>query len=149
MARRRNGFGARAALLFALCAVASVARADEHKLALQVSDSDPVKMSAVLDIAANVSRAYSGRGDEVDIAVVAFNAGIAMLVADRSPVAERLVQFEKSMPNVRFEACEASLKSVEKHEGKAPPLLPGVTTVEAGVIELISLSEKGYTIVRP
>ena len=150
MTRRSDSARALAALLFALLAAAAPTRAaDEHKLALQISDNDPAKMTAVLDIAANVSRAYTGRGEEVDIAVVAFNAGIGMLLADRSPVGERLVQFERSMPNVRFEACKASLEGVEKREGRQPTLLPGVTTVEAGVVELINLSEKGYAIVRP
>ncbi len=138
-----------AALLFSAFALAP-ARADEtHKLALQVSDDDPAKMRAVLDVAANVSRTYSGRGEEVDIAVVAFNAGIGMLLADRSPVAERIIGFGQSMPNVRFEACEQTLHGVEQREGKAPPLLPGVIKVEAGVVELITLGEQGYTIVRP
>jgi len=133
-----------------LALAAGAARAaDPHKLALQISDADPAKMTAVLDIAANVSRHYTGKGEEVEIAVVAFNAGIGMLLADRSPVAERLTQFERSMPNVRFEACNATLAGVEKREGKRPPLLPGVAVVDAGVPELMDLSEQGYTVVRP
>ena len=133
-----------------LALAAGAARAaDPHKLALQISDADPAKMTAVLDIAANVSRHYTGKGEEVEIAVVAFNAGIGMLLADRSPVAERLTQFERSMPNVRFEACNQTLAGVEKREGKRPPLLPGVAVVDAGVPELMDLSEHGYTVVRP
>ncbi|HYA73722.1 MAG TPA: hypothetical protein VEF36_11260 [Roseiarcus sp.] len=133
-----------------LALAAGAARAaDPHKLALQISDADPAKMTAVLDIAANVSRHYTGKGEEVEIAVVAFNGGIGMLLADRSPVAERLTQFERSMPNVRFEACNQTLAGVEKREGKRPPLLPGVAVVDAGVPELMDLSEQGYTVVRP
>ena len=133
-----------------LALAAGAARAaDPHKLALQISDADPAKMTAVLDIAANVSRHYTGKGEEVEIAVVAFNTGIGMLLADRSPVAERLTQFERSMPNVRFEACNQTLAGVEKREGKRPPLLPGVAVVDAGVPELMDLSEHGYTVVRP
>ncbi len=144
--KRRTFLGA----LFAGVLAAGAAHgADSHKLALQISDGDPAKMTAVLDVAANVSRHYSGKGEEVDIAVVAFNAGIGMVLADRSPVAERLTQFERSMPNVRFEACNQTLLGVEKREGKRPPLLPGVTVVDAGVPELMDLAEQGYSIVRP
>ena len=70
----------------------SLLAAEPHKLALQISDDDPAKMRAVLDVAANVSRHYSGEGQEVDIAVVAFNGGLDMLLADRSPVRERMMR---------------------------------------------------------
>ena len=38
-----------------------------HKLALQISDNDPVKMNTVLNVAANVSRHYSDLGEEIEI----------------------------------------------------------------------------------
>jgi len=38
-----------------------------HRLALQISDDAPEKMNAVLNVAANVSRYYSERGEEVAI----------------------------------------------------------------------------------
>ena len=122
---------------------------ESHKLALQISDADPVKMHAVLDVAANVSRHYTGQGEEVDIIVVAFNGGLDMLLADRSPVKERLIGFAKSMPNVSFIACGNTLETLARKEGALPPLLPGVTVVETGVATLMDLAEKHWTIVRP
>ena len=41
-----------------------------HKLALQISDNEPDKMNAVINVAANVSRFYSDRGEEVEIEIV-------------------------------------------------------------------------------
>jgi intracellular sulfur oxidation DsrE/DsrF family protein len=69
-----------------------------HRLALQVSDSD--KMNAALNVAANVSRHYSNLGDGVEIAIVAFNAGLHMRRADTSPVKARRESFAQGMPNV-------------------------------------------------
>ncbi len=106
-------------------------------------------MRAVLDVAANVSRYYSGRGEEVEITVVAFNGGLDMLLADRSPVKERMMNFAKSMPNVSFVACGNTLDTLTAKEGKRPPLMAGVTVVDAGVAALMDLSEKNWTIVRP
>lgn len=123
--------------------------AEPHRLALQVSDDDPAKMRAVLDVAANVSRHYSARGEEVEIVVVAFNGGIEMLLADRSPVKERMANFVKSMPNVTFKACGNTLETLAAKEGRQPPLMPDVEVVEAGVAALVDLAEKHWTIVRP
>ena len=123
--------------------------AEPHRLVLQISDDEPAKMRAVLDVAANVARHYSGQGEDVEIVVVAFNGGLDMLVEDRSPVKERLTNFLKSMPNVSFVACGNTLETLAVKEGKRPPLMQGVGLVQVGVAALIELAEKNWTIVRP
>ena len=128
---------------------ASAQAADPHRLALQISDDDPVKMRAVLDVAANVSRHYSGQGDDVEIVVVAFNGGLDMLLDDRSPVKERLLNFLKSMPNVSFIACGNTLETLAAKEGRRPPLIAGIIVTQVGVAALMDLAEKNWTIVRP
>ena len=138
-----------AALLFVPLAFASANAMEKHRLALQISDNNPAKMNAVLNVAANVSKYYADKGDEVEIEIVAFNAGLNMLRKDKSPVLERLKSFQQGMPNVSFMACENTLASMTRHEGKEPPLVDNATRVPAGVVTLIELGEKGWTIVRP
>jgi intracellular sulfur oxidation DsrE/DsrF family protein len=53
------------------------------------------------------------------------------------------------MPNVAFMACENTLDAMTKTEGKEPPLVDNATRVPAGVVTLMELGEKGWTIVRP
>jgi intracellular sulfur oxidation DsrE/DsrF family protein len=138
-----------AALLFLPLALGAAQAMEKHKLALQISDSDPAKMNAVLNVAANVSKYYSDKGDEVDIQIVAFNAGLNMLRQDKSPVLSRLKSFKQGMPNVAFMACENTLEAMTRNEGKEPPLVENAQKVPAGVVTLIELGEKGWTIVRP
>ena len=138
-----------AALLFVPLAFASAGAMEKHKLALQISDGDAAKMNAVLNVAANVSKYYSDKGDEVEIEIVAFNAGLNMLRTDKSPVLERIESFKQGMPNVSFLACENTLAAMARHEGKEPPLVDNATRVPAGVVTLMELAEKGWTIVRP
>ena len=135
-------------LLLPFAAAPSLA-AGPHRLALQISDNDPVKMNAVLNVAANVSKFYSDQGQEIEIEVVAFNAGLNMLREDKSPVKPRLKSFKESMPNVSFMACQNTLDAMTRQEGKTPPLVTNATLVPAGVVRLIELGEKGWTIVRP
>ena len=122
---------------------------EKHRLALQISDASPEKMNTVLNVAANVSKYYADKGDEVEIEIVAFNAGLNMLRADKSPVLERLKSFKQGMPNVSFMACQNTLDSMTRHEGKRPPLVDNATLVPAGVVTLIELGENGWTSVRP
>lgn len=138
-----------AAFLLLPLAVAPANAMEKHKLALQISDASPEKMNAVLNVAANVSKYYSDKGDEVEIEIVAFNAGLNMLRADKSPVLERLKSFKQGMPNVAFMACQITIDSVTRHEGKEPPLVDNAGRVPSGVVTLIELAEKGWTIVRP
>ncbi|KAF0097343.1 MAG: signal peptide protein [Rhodospirillaceae bacterium] len=123
-----------------------------HRLALQISDGAPEKMTAVLNVAGNVARLYAETGDEVEIRIVAFNAGLNMLRTDKSPVLDRLKSISESMLNVTFDACGNTRDNMAKIEGKKPeeiPLFAKATVVKAGVVTLIELSEKGWTIVRP
>jgi intracellular sulfur oxidation DsrE/DsrF family protein len=128
---------------------AAMAAGKPHKLALQVSDNDADKMNAVLNVAANVSRHYADRGEEVEIEIVAFNAGLHMLRLDTSPVKERLQSFKDGMPNVVFDACDNTIQAMKKREGKDIPIVANARVVPAGVVTLIELGEKGWTIVRP
>jgi uncharacterized protein len=120
-----------------------------HRLALQVSDNDPDKMNAALNVAANVSSFYADKGEEVEIQIVTFNAGVHMLRADTSPVKPRLASFKSGMPNVSFKACQNTIDAMARHEGKAIPIVDNAESVPAGVVTLIELSEKGWTLVRP
>jgi len=140
------------AAVLAVVALPALATDKVHHLALQISDASVDKMTAVLNVAANVSRHYSEVGEEVEIRIVAFNAGLVMLRTDKSPVLTRLKSVSESLPNVAFEACGNTRDSMARNEGKKPeeiPLFAGAKIVTAGVVSLIELGEKGWTIVRP
>jgi intracellular sulfur oxidation DsrE/DsrF family protein len=135
-----------AALLLLPLVCAPAVAAEKHKLALQISAD---KMHAVLNVAANVSKYYSDKGEEVEIQIVAFNAGLHMLRDDTSPVKPRLKSFQQGMPNVSFMACQNTLEAMARKEGKEPALVENAERVKAGIVTLIELGEKGWTIVRP
>jgi intracellular sulfur oxidation DsrE/DsrF family protein len=137
------------ALLLLPLAISGAQAMEKHRLALQISDNDPDKMNAVLNVAANVSKYYTDKGDEVEIQIVAFNAGLNMLRADKSPVLTRLKSFKQGMENVSFMACENTLDAMTRKEGKEPLLVENAKRVPAGVVTLMELGEKGWTIVRP
>jgi len=120
-----------------------------HLVALQITDNDADKMNAVLNVAANVSKYYSDKGEEVEIQVVAFNAGLHMLREDTSPVKPRIASLAKSIPNVSFKACQNTIDGMGKREGKDIPIVAEADRVPSGAVRLIELNENGWTILRP
>jgi len=121
-------------------------------LAAMPASAADKKMNAVLNVAANTARYYAGIGEEVEIRIVAFNAGLNMLRTDRSPVLARLKSISESLPNVTFEACANTRENMARNESKRPeeiPIYANARIVPSGVASLIELSEKGWTIVRP
>lgn len=136
----------------ALAATPALAADKPHRLALQISDETPDKMNAVLNVASNVARHYSAKGEEIEIRIVAFNAGLNMLRTDRSPVLARLKSISESFPNVRFDACNNTRENMARNEGRKPeeiPLFADAKVVPSGAVELIELNEAGWTILRP
>src|SRR4051794_12521266 len=99
-------------------------KAKIHHLALQISDESPEKMTTVLNNAANVSRYYSEKGEEVEIKIVAFNAGVNMMRTDKSPVLERLKSVTESLPNLTLEVCGNTLDGMAHRENKKVSDIP-------------------------
>ena len=121
---------------------------DQH-IVLQVSDDNPGTFTKVLNNATNMTKAFNDAGQQVEIRIVAWNAGLNLLREDKSPELKRVVGFKSSMPNVKFEACGNTIKGMTKKEGKAPPIVADATVVPGGIVEAIQLSEAGWTLIRP
>ncbi len=116
----------------------------EHHLALQLSDNDPKKEGLVISIAYNLLKFYGP--DKVAIEVVTFGPGIDLLKADN---ANRKLVDSLVAQGVRFDICGNTLDTIARETGQRPAVNPNAVEVEAGVAQLLSLAENGYTIVRP
>jgi intracellular sulfur oxidation DsrE/DsrF family protein len=149
-----RGFGG--AVMAALMAVAipSLARAEqaplpdkpfaEHRIVLQLSDGDPKKQSLVISVAYNLLKFYDP--DKVAIEVVTFGPGIDLLRPDNTnrKLVESLVA-----QGVRFDVCLNTADTIERESGQRPEFIPVATPVQVGVGQILSLTENGYTLVRP
>jgi intracellular sulfur oxidation DsrE/DsrF family protein len=50
---------------------------------------------------------------------------------------------------VRFDVCVNTLDTIERETGKRPAILPKAIPVQVCVGQILSLTENGYTLVRP
>jgi intracellular sulfur oxidation DsrE/DsrF family protein len=137
-----------------LAMVCSVARAQpaplpdkpfaEHRIALQLSDDDAKKQGLVISIAYNLLKFYDP--DKVAIEVVAFGPGIDLLRPDN---ANRKLVESLVAQGVRFDVCLNTVDTIERETGHRPEIIPAATPVQVGVGQILSLTENGYTLVRP
>jgi hypothetical protein len=116
----------------------------EHRIVLQLSDNDPKKQSLVISVAYNLLKLYDP--DKVAIEVVAFGPGIDLLFPDnanRQRIESLVAQ------GVKFDICLNTVDTIERETGKRPPYIPAAIPVQVGVGQILSLTENGYTLVRP
>ena len=155
LAYRRSivrGFGG--AVIAAVAMVSSLVRAEqaplpdkpfaEHRIVLQLSDNDPKKQGLVISVAYNLLKFYDP--DKVAIEVVTFGPGIDLLRPENTnrKLVESLVA-----QGVRFDVCLNTADTIERETGKRPEFISVATPVQVGVGQILSLTENGYTLVRP
>ncbi len=127
-----------AALAFTL---ATAVGAADNRVVIQVSDNDSGKWHLALNNAQNLQAAL-GKGN-VDIEVVAYGPGIAMLKAD-SLVGNRIEDAGKD--GVRVIACENTMKNQKLVKDD---MLRGIAYAPAGVVQIMERQKQGWSYIRP
>jgi hypothetical protein len=116
----------------------------DHRIVLQLSDSDAKKEALVISVAYNLIKAYDP--DKIAVEVVAFGPGIDLLRAEnanRQRVESLIAQ------GVKFDVCLNTLDTIERETAKRPAIIPDAIPVQVGVGQILSLTENGFTLVRP
>jgi len=114
----------------------------DQKIVLQISDPNPFKQTLVLNVASNIIKHYGE--DKVDIEIVAFGPGLRLLF-DGNANAGRIDGLAQK--GVRFSACSNTVRNMSKKH--AIKLGSHAVKVKAGVVQIIGLVKKGYTLIKP
>jgi len=138
-----------AAFVVLASAFAALAEGVTHYVAIHVDQNDPKVMNMALNNAKNVTAYYEAQGDKVVVELVAYGPGLNMLLAGRSPVADRIAAMSLEMEGLSFSACGNTHRKMSAKAGEDLPLLDEAKMVPSGVVRLISLQEQGYAYIRP
>lgn len=111
------------------------------KAVIHVNFSDSERQKHGLKNVANMLKEVKGKSE---IEIVCHGQGIGLLVEDKTEHAAEVARLQEE--GVRFAACENTMR--EKSIDKAG-LLPGVTTVPAGAVEIIQKQQEGYGYFKP
>lgn len=112
-----------------------------YKLVVQVSDNEPARWNLALNNIKNVQDDVGAAN--VDIEIVAFGPGIGMLKLE-SPVGARVAEAMKA--NVKVLACENTLRAQKLGRDD---MLPAISYVPAGAVEIMKKQAEGWSYLRP
>ena len=130
-----------AALAPGIASAQTQARTKKDKVVFQMSDADPGKWGLALNNMRNVQVELGE--EDVDVELVAFGPGIAMLKAE-SVVGNRIAEALKN--GVKVVACENTMKAQKLVYAD---MLPNIGYVPAGVVELMHKQQQGWAYIRP
>jgi intracellular sulfur oxidation DsrE/DsrF family protein len=132
-----------AALLF--CALfclslTAIAQNKAHKVIFVVTSSDKNEWPTATTLTDHFLAGI--KPEPADVEVLSYGAAIPIL-AKGSPVAKEIADLQKF--GVHFVACRNAMRA---HNISEADLLPGVTSVPSGVVELVRKQEAGYAYVK-
>jgi intracellular sulfur oxidation DsrE/DsrF family protein len=133
----------------ALLMTAGQSMAEKIHIAFHVDENDPAVMNMALNNAQNVQSYYAAQGDEAVIEIVAYGPGLNMFVAGKSPVADRISTMSLEIDDITFSACGNTHRKMSQKAGTDVALLPEAQIVPSGVVQLVTLQQKGYAYIRP
>jgi len=120
---------------------AQPAAAPKNRVVIQVSDAEPAKWNLALNNARNLQSDLGTANVEIEI--VAYGPGLAMLKRD-STVATRVD--EALTTGVKVFACGNTMRAQKLTQ---PDMLPAISFVEAGVVEIMQKQQQGWAYIRP
>ena len=126
----------------------SQAVAATDKLVIHINENDPALFQDVLTNIENIQAHYAASEDDVIIEVVAYGKGITMLLADTSPVADRIEFLQFAYDGLTFTACGNTLDARAKHHDTIT-LLDNVTMAQTGIVRIMELQQQGYSYLKP
>jgi len=124
---------------------ANADEANTHKVVIQVSTDDARTQKIALNNAANILKGYEP--GEVTVEIVAYGPGLSILTK-KNKNSKRIANMSFN-DDLKFSACSNTMNKIKKKTGKLPKLTKGVRVVPSGVIQIITLQEKGYAYLRP
>ena len=129
-----------AALVLMSFGVAQAETARDH-VVIQVSDGVPGKWNLALNNAKNAQEAFGK--DKVDVEIVVYGPGIDMLKME-SEVGNKV---DKAVADgIQIVACQNTMKAQKLTQAD---MLPSVSYVPAGVVEIIRKEQQGWAYLRP
>ena len=134
-------FFRKALLSTTLLALSAGAAMAQNKVVFQVSDADVAKWNLTMNNVRNVQQDLGA--DKVTIEIVAYGPGIGLLKLE-SPLAQRIA--DALSQRVQVVACENTMTAQKITRSD---MLPNISYVPAGVVELMQKQQQGYAYIRP
>jgi intracellular sulfur oxidation DsrE/DsrF family protein len=137
---KRRSFLLLAAFLVLGMSSFSFAQTKTHRVLFALLSGDASDWQVTVG---NINNLIKGLApDEVEIEVVAYSQGLG-LVKNGSSMAKEVADLQEK--HVKFVACQNAMRM---QHVEAKDLLPGVGMVPAGIVEVVTKQEQGWTYIK-
>ena len=117
------------------------------RLLLHVSSRDPDDLHSTMQTAASMLEGAAQQGRPIAVEIIANGAGLDLLRADRSPLADRVIALSEKHPNLKLIACNLTMDRLRRR-GETVALLPGVRVVPSALDEIVDRLNSGWLYIR-
>ncbi len=128
----------------AVLADAETRSTSKVRVVFHVSRNDVAAFEQILEEAETLLRTGSGSTRNSSVRIVANGEGLYLLGAETSPLKERIRTLNKNYDNLVFAGCAQTQRRIQLERGRNIELLPQVTMVDSGVLEVLRLQEDGW-----
>jgi intracellular sulfur oxidation DsrE/DsrF family protein len=138
--KRRNFLLLAVGLMLCLSSGSSFAQTKTHRVLFALLSGDASDWQVTIG---NINNLIKGLApEEVEIEVVAYSQGLG-LVKNGSSMAKEVAELQEK--HVKFVACQNAMRM---QHVEAKDLLPGVGMVPAGIVEVVTKQEQGWTYIK-
>jgi uncharacterized protein len=138
--KRRNFVLLAVGLMLCLGSGSSFAQTKTHRVLFALLSGDEADWRVTVG---NINNLIKGLApDDVEVEVVAYASGLG-LVKNGSSMAKEVAELQGL--HVKFVACQNAMRM---QHVEAKDLLPGVGMVPAGIVEVVTKQEQGWTYIK-
>ena len=128
--------------------IAQVApQGDARRLVLHVGDPDRARFENTLEEVRGMLKAAHGRGQRMELEILANGTGLNLLRVKTSPVADKLAQLQAEFPELSLVACGQGLNRLQG-QGDDIRLVPGVITADSALDQIVRRMDQGWAYLR-
>ncbi|GEM_PF-5237223 len=120
----------------------------QTRVVFHISSENNQDAELLLNQVELVLREHQNSRRPIRLEVVANNAGLRMLQAGRSQVAERIRQLHTTYPHLVFAACGNTLERMTKETGEQIEILPEAVIIRSGVSYITRRQQIGWSYIK-
>jgi len=124
-----------------------VPHGDARRLVLHVGDPDRARFENTLEEVRGMLKAAHGRGQRMELEILANGTGLNLLRVKTSPVAEKLARLQAEFPELSLVACGQGLNRLQS-QGDDIRLVPGVVTADSALDQIVRRMNQGWAYLR-
>ena len=118
------------------------------RIVMHVNTVDEYMQNAMLEETETFLKAFDDSGQKVEVEIVAYGAGLSLLMADRTAHAKRISNLQNRYSNLTFTACKRSIIRIAEIQDDDVELLPKTQVAPSGISQILKRQQEGWHYIR-